>query len=113
MHIDIQGIEYLDEDEQSRSLRVGAGQVWHEFVLYTTTKRLYGLQNLALIPGRVGASPVQNIGAYGVEAGILLNRYKYMIVKLASLTRSVLKTAVFHTGTVFLKISQIATLLPM
>ncbi|MCK4080891.1 MULTISPECIES: UDP-N-acetylmuramate dehydrogenase [Acinetobacter] len=69
MHIDIQGIEYLDEDEQSRSLRVGAGQVWHEFVLYTTTKRLYGLQNLALIPGRVGASPVQNIGAYGVEAG--------------------------------------------
>ncbi|WP_065995274.1 UDP-N-acetylmuramate dehydrogenase [Acinetobacter defluvii] len=69
MHMDIQGIELLSENESSRTLKVGAGQAWHDFVLWTTTQKLYGLQNLALIPGRVGAAPVQNIGAYGVEAG--------------------------------------------
>ena len=69
MHMDIQGVEFLSEDEASQTLKVGAGQVWHDFVLWTTTQKLYGLQNLALIPGLVGAAPVQNIGAYGVEAG--------------------------------------------
>lgn len=69
IHMDIQGIEYLAEDENSKTLRVGAGQNWHDFVLWSTAQQLYGLQNLALIPGRVGASPVQNIGAYGVEVG--------------------------------------------
>lgn len=69
IHIDLQGIEFVSEDESSKTLRVSAGQSWHEFVLWTTEHKLYGLQNLALIPGRVGASPVQNIGAYGVEVG--------------------------------------------
>ncbi|MGA9697641.1 MAG: UDP-N-acetylmuramate dehydrogenase [Acinetobacter sp.] len=69
LHMDIQGIESIAEDEHSKTIRVGAGQIWHDFVLWTTENRLYGLQNLALIPGLVGASPVQNIGAYGVEAG--------------------------------------------
>lgn len=69
LHMDIQGIETIAEDEYSTTLRVGAGQVWHDFVLWTTVQHLYGLQNLALIPGLVGASPVQNIGAYGVEVG--------------------------------------------
>ncbi|WP_111859169.1 UDP-N-acetylmuramate dehydrogenase [Acinetobacter sp. CFCC 10889] len=69
MHMNIQGIELLSENETSQTLKVGAGQIWHDFVLWTTTQKLYGLQNLALIPGLVGAAPVQNIGAYGVEAG--------------------------------------------
>lgn len=69
IHMDIQGIQQLAEDAQSTTIQVGAGQVWHDFVLWTTAHHLYGLQNLALIPGLVGASPVQNIGAYGVEAG--------------------------------------------
>lgn len=69
MHMDIQGVERLAEDDAHVMLRVGAGQNWHEFVLWTTEQQLYGLQNLALIPGLVGASPVQNIGAYGVEVG--------------------------------------------
>ncbi|CAB1213144.1 UDP-N-acetylmuramate dehydrogenase [Acinetobacter bouvetii] len=69
LHMDIQGIEDIAEDEHSKTIRVGAGQVWHDFVLWSTAQHLYGLQNLALIPGLVGASPVQNIGAYGVEAG--------------------------------------------
>ncbi len=69
IHMDIQGIEYLFENEETQTIRVGAGQVWHDFVLWTTAHKMYGLQNLALIPGLVGASPVQNIGAYGVEVG--------------------------------------------
>ncbi|MCL6239035.1 UDP-N-acetylmuramate dehydrogenase [Acinetobacter sp. ANC 5033] len=69
MHMDIQGIEYVQDDAVTQTLKVGAGQVWHDFVLWTTAHQFYGLQNLALIPGLVGASPVQNIGAYGVEAG--------------------------------------------
>lgn len=69
MHVNIQGIEQLTEDEQYVRLRVGAGQPWHDFVLWSTAHQMYGLQNLALIPGLVGASPVQNIGAYGVEVG--------------------------------------------
>lgn len=69
MHLNIQGIEILSEDENTITVKVGAGQVWHDFVLYSTQQKWFGLQNLALIPGLVGASPVQNIGAYGVEAG--------------------------------------------
>lgn len=69
IHMHIQGIEFLSEDQDTHTIRVGSGQAWHEFVLWTTEHHMYGLQNLALIPGLVGASPVQNIGAYGVEVG--------------------------------------------
>ena len=69
LHMYIQGIELLDADDQVQRLRVGAGQSWHDFGVWTTQQGFYGLQNLALIPGLVGASPVQNIGAYGVEVG--------------------------------------------
>lgn len=69
LKMNIQGIELTQQDDEFVCLKVGAGQVWHDFVLYTTAQGFYGLQNLALIPGLVGASPVQNIGAYGVEVG--------------------------------------------
>lgn len=69
MHMQIKAIELLADDEKHVYVRVGAGQSWHEFVLWTTEQKYYGLQNLALIPGLVGAAPVQNIGAYGVEVG--------------------------------------------
>ena len=69
IHLNIQGIAVLTEDDQTITVKVGAGQVWHDFVLYSTQQNWFGLQNLALIPGLVGASPVQNIGAYGVEVG--------------------------------------------
>ncbi|WP_171478595.1 UDP-N-acetylmuramate dehydrogenase [Acinetobacter ihumii] len=69
LHIHIQGIDVLEDTSEAVKIKVGGGEVWHDFVLMTTERGWYGLQNLALIPGRVGASPVQNIGAYGVEVG--------------------------------------------
>ncbi|MEB5476105.1 UDP-N-acetylmuramate dehydrogenase [Acinetobacter pollinis] len=69
IHINMKGISCIDETADYSFIQVGAGEIWHDFVLYTTQKQWYGLQNLALIPGKVGASPVQNIGAYGVEVG--------------------------------------------
>ncbi len=61
------GVELLETTTDSALLRVGAGEVWHYFVRWTLEQGYHGLENLALIPGSVGASPVQNIGAYGVE----------------------------------------------
>jgi len=63
----IKGMEVLAEDNHSSTIEVGAGEVWHDFVLWSIEKNLSGIENLALIPGLVGASPMQNIGAYGLE----------------------------------------------
>jgi UDP-N-acetylmuramate dehydrogenase len=63
----MRGIEVLDKDIDSVTLRVAAGENWHAFVRWTLQQGYYGLENLALIPGTVGAAPIQNIGAYGVE----------------------------------------------
>lgn len=61
-------IEILEENQQHCHIRVGAGLEWDELVEWAVSKKLWGLENLSLIPGKVGAAPVQNIGAYGVEA---------------------------------------------
>ena len=57
----------LQRDDSRVLVRAGAGELWHEFVLWTLSIGGYGLENLSLIPGTVGAAPIQNIGAYGVE----------------------------------------------
>ena len=65
--MDIKGRTLLSDDGDRAVLRAGAGENWHELVLWCHHHGLHGLANLALIPGSVGAAPIQNIGAYGVE----------------------------------------------
>jgi UDP-N-acetylmuramate dehydrogenase len=65
--MDLDFIEVLENHASKTILRVGAGVNWHAFVRWTLDQNYRGLENLALIPGTVGAAPIQNIGAYGVE----------------------------------------------
>jgi UDP-N-acetylmuramate dehydrogenase len=65
--INIKGIEIIDENTQFKTIKIGAGEVWHNFVLWAVAQNLGGVENLSLIPGTIGAAPIQNIGAYGAE----------------------------------------------
>jgi UDP-N-acetylmuramate dehydrogenase len=84
----IKDIEKTGEDEASVYLRVGAGVVWDDFVEYAVQNNYGGIENLSLIPGHVGAAPVQNIGAYGVEA-------KEVIRQVEGIVRATGKRKVF------------------
>ena len=68
LHNKIEGICIIEDNENDIIVEVGSGVVWHDFVMWSVNQELSGIENLALIPGTVGASPVQNIGAYGMEA---------------------------------------------
>ncbi|MCH5720957.1 UDP-N-acetylmuramate dehydrogenase [Niabella hibiscisoli] len=80
----IKGIEKVYEDEDCVHVKVGGGEVWHQLVLYCLAHNYAGVENLALIPGLVGASPMQNIGAYGVEI-------KEVFHELTAINRSTLE----------------------
>lgn len=94
LHVDIRGKQVLatKEAEKISTNRViveaGAGESWHEFVCWTLDQNLGGLENMSLIPGSVGASPIQNIGAYGVEV-------KDHFVSLKALNRKTLQEETF------------------
>lgn len=72
----IKGITIIDEDEDGALVSVGSGEYWHQFVLWCLSHGLGGLENLSLIPGKVGAAPMQNIGAYGVEQEAVFHSLK-------------------------------------
>ena len=86
---EIEGIQLIREDEQHVYVQAGAGVNWHQFVLYCLAHAYAGVENLALIPGSVGASPMQNIGAYGVEI-------KDVFHSLEAVSRQNLNTVVFY-----------------
>ena len=65
--IRIPGIDIVDESTTHVAVVAGAGVVWHDLVLWSVERNLWGIENLALIPGRCGAAPIQNIGAYGAQ----------------------------------------------
>ena len=67
IHVGLKGKEVVWEDENHVHVKAMAGENWHEFVLYCIENNYGGLENLSLIPGNVGTTPIQNIGAYGVE----------------------------------------------
>jgi len=82
LHMIMAGREKRGEDAEHIWLKVAAGENWHELVQYSLEKEYWGLENLSLIPGSVGAAPIQNIGAYGVE---LKDRFEALeAVELAS-----------------------------
>ena len=64
---ELKGIALVNEDDEHYYVKAAAGENWHQFVLHCINNNYAGLENLSLIPGNVGASPMQNIGAYGVE----------------------------------------------
>ena len=67
LHIQMTGVQVVSEDSEAVYVKAAAGENWHGFVQWTLQQGLGGLENLSLIPGYVGAAPIQNIGAYGVE----------------------------------------------
>ena len=67
IHIDLKGKQIIEENDNFVWVESQAGESWHEFVLWTIDQNLGGLENMSLIPGNVGTTPVQNIGAYGTE----------------------------------------------
>jgi UDP-N-acetylmuramate dehydrogenase len=82
LHMRTSGIEIVGADNAAVHVRAAAGENWHAFVQWTLRHGLGGLENLSLIPGSVGASPIQNIGAYGVEVKDFIHSLRY--VDLAS-----------------------------
>jgi UDP-N-acetylmuramate dehydrogenase len=85
IHIQNKGICISNEDENYTYVSVAAGEVWHAFVLWAIQHQLGGLENLSLIPGTVGAAPIQNIGAYGVELKDHLFSVEYFDLVLGKL----------------------------
>ena len=67
LKISVPGIDIINENDESVIIKAGAGVIWHDLVLYCIGRNFGGIENLSLIPGTVGAAPIQNIGAYGQE----------------------------------------------
>lgn len=88
IQVAIKGMEVVTEDDEHVWIRAGAGEVWQDLVEYSLQGGLFGLENLSLIPGTVGAAPIQNIGAYGAELDSVFEN-------LTAIDRTSLKECIF------------------
>ena len=77
LHVATRGIAIVGRNAHGTLVRAAAGESWHGLVLWTLAHGLAGMENLSLIPGSVGAAPIQNIGAYGVEVASLIDSLRY------------------------------------
>lgn len=84
IHNEIEGIEIIKEDEDKILLKVGGGVLWQDLISFCIEKKFYGIENLVGIPGSVGAAPIQNIGAYGMEVSETITQVEF--VKFDDLT---------------------------
>lgn len=85
IRINLEGIAVVDEDESSYLVEAGAGESWHGFVMHCIEQGYAGVENLSLIPGSVGAAPMQNIGAYGVELKHVFHELKALHIESGEL----------------------------
>ena len=92
----LKGIEKVSENKQTICIRCHAGENWNDFVSWTLKKEIGGLENLALIPGSVGAAPIQNIGAYGVEIGDRIDAVNVWDFKLKKIIKFTVKDCAFE-----------------
>ena len=81
MKNEIKGIEVVGEDDEHVFVKAGAGENWHQFVQFCVRNNYAGVENLSLIPGNIGASPMQNIGAYGIEIKDVFHQLEAFHVK--------------------------------
>lgn len=79
----MKGMEIVEENDEHVWVKVGAGEVWDDFVAWAVEQGYGGVENLSLIPGHVGAAPVQNVGAYGMEAGDTIERVEAIQIEKA------------------------------
>jgi len=77
----MKGIRLISEDDQHYYVEAAGGENWHQFVCDCLDKQYAGIENLSLIPGTVGASPIQNIGAYGVDISQVFDSLKAFHIK--------------------------------
>ncbi|OMP31694.1 UDP-N-acetylmuramate dehydrogenase [Mangrovimonas sp. DI 80] len=85
IHVNLKGIEVVEEQDNHVLVKAQAGENWHEFVLWCLEHDFGGVENLSLIPGNIGTAPIQNIGAYGVELKDVFERCEAIDIKTQEL----------------------------